>query len=62
MKLTLELTSVGILIFCSFVKREVKEQQDTCLPFPDDPACGCTLKDGKTIDLRNVGSQDGHPV
>ena len=59
---SLELTSVGILILCSFVKGKVIVQQDTCLPFPDNPACGCTLKDGKTIDLRNVGSRDGHPA
>ena len=58
MKLILEFASVSILILYSIVKG----QEDTCVPFPDNQACGCTFKDGKIIDLRSLGNQDGHPA
>ena len=37
-------------------------QEDACVAFPNDPACGCTFPDGKTIDLRSVGKQNGEPA
>ena len=56
--------AVGVLLFCLvFVKGEVEEHQtDKCVPFPKQPACGCTLNHdggGKTIDLRSLGYQNG---
>ena len=52
--LVMKLTII-LLIFCF----SAKGQQDTCLPFPDDPTCGCTFSDGKTIDLRSLGNRNG---
>ena len=53
--------AVGILLFC-LVKGEVEHQTDQCVPFPKQPACGCTLNrdnGGKTIDPRSLGYQNG---
>ena len=54
--------SHALLLLCLFAKG----QQDFCVPFPKDPACGCTLTDGKTIgktiDLSSEGKQNGQPA
>ena len=56
MKLT---TFAVLLLLCSFVKGQ---GVDTCTPFKDDPACGCTLQDGKVIDLSGLGQQNNQPA
>ena len=56
MKLT---TFVVLLVQCSFVWGQ---GVDTCVAFKDDPACGCTLQDGKVIDLKTLGLQNGKPA
>ena len=50
--------SQALLLLCLIAKG----QQDFCVPFPKDPACGCTLKDGKTINLTSEGKQNGQPA
>ena len=35
---------------------------DNCIAFKDDPACGCTLQDGKVINLKTLGKQNGQPA
>ena len=56
MKLT---TFTVLLSLCSFVRGQ---GVNTCIPFKDDPACGCTLQDGKVINLKTLGKQDGQPA
>ena len=54
----MKLTTFTVLLLCSFVKGQ---GVDTCTPFKD-PACGCTLQDGKVIDLSGLGRQDHQPA
>ena len=56
MKLT---TFIVLLLLCSYVRGQ---GVDSCVAFKDDPACGCTLQDGKVINLRSLGHQNGQPA
>ena len=56
MKLT---TFIAVLLLCSL---ERGQAQNTCTALAEAPACGCTLADGKVIDLRSVGKENGQPA
>jgi len=46
----------AVLIIFSYVKGHQGDCE--CVPFRNESACGCTLSNGKSIDLRSVGSQN----
>jgi len=56
--MVMKLATLAILLFlCSFVRG-----QSGCTPFVDAPACGCTLQNGKIINMRPDGNPSGGPA
>ena len=54
---------VNVLLVLLCLSATGQALQDYCVPFKDDPACGCTfLESGETIDLRRLGKQNGEPA
>lgn len=51
--------TVVFIMLCSFIRGQ---EDGCCTPFPKDPACGCTFEDGMTVNLRNVGIDNGYPA
>ena len=54
------LNGVAVIIISIILFSYVKGHQGDCecVPFRNEPACGCKLSNGKTIDLGSLGSQN----